>query len=69
MFGERYETIGAEEDTFTKIALELRNSVKHINDIDEDDVENEAELAGSKRQTDLFLARKYPALDSNGNPY
>lgn len=69
LFGERYETIGAEEDTFTKIALELRNSVKHINVIDEDDVENEAELAGSKRQTDLFLARKYPALDSNGNPY
>ena len=69
LFGERYETIGAEEDTFTKIALELRNSVKYINDINEDDVEDETELAGSKRQTDLFLARKYPALDSNGNPY
>ncbi|MFU0884911.1 ATP-binding protein [Kluyvera sichuanensis] len=69
LFGERYETIGAEEDTFTKIARELRNSVKHIDDIDESDIESGNELEGAKRQTDLFLARKYPCLDSNGNPY
>ncbi|HCA9843127.1 TPA: hypothetical protein MYK42_002335 [Klebsiella variicola subsp. variicola] len=69
LFGERYETIGAEEDTFTKIASELRNSVKHIDDIDESDIESGNELEGAKRQTDLFLARKYPCLDSNGNPY
>lgn len=69
LFGERYETIGAEEDTFTKIALELRNRVKNINEIEDGDIDDDTELAGSKRQTDLFLARKYPALDSKGNSY
>ncbi|MFP1914363.1 ATP-binding protein [Lonsdalea quercina] len=69
LFGERYETMGAEEDTFTKIALELRNKVRYINDIDENDIDDASELAGSKRQTDLFLARKFPSLDSKGNPY
>ncbi|ELI9229944.1 ATP-binding protein [Yersinia enterocolitica] len=69
LFGERYETIGAEEDTFTKIAKELRNSVKNIDDIDNQDVEDIRELEGAKRQTDLFLARKFPSLDSNGKPY
>ncbi len=69
LFGERYETIGAEEDTFTKIAKELRNSVRQIDDIDESDIDTGNELEGAKRQTDLFLARKYPCLDSNGNPY
>lgn len=69
LFGERYETIGAEEDTFTKIAYELRNNVKHINDVEDSDIDGDTELVGAKRQTDLFLARKFPTLDSNGNPY
>ncbi|OKP27557.1 ATP-binding protein [Serratia fonticola] len=69
LFGERYETIGAEEDTFTKIAKELRNNLKDINKMDNHDVEDASELEGAQRQTDLFLARKIPALDSNGNPF
>ncbi|EFI2162716.1 DNA mismatch repair protein [Escherichia coli] len=67
LFGERYETIGAEEDTFTKIAKSLRDSVYSINNIDEQDVENGEDIIGAKRQTDLFLARRMPTFDSNGN--
>lgn len=67
LFGERYETIGAEEDTFTKIAKSLRDSVCSINNIDEQDVENGEDIIGAKRQTDLFLARRMPTFDSNGN--
>ncbi|MFP1727684.1 ATP-binding protein [Lonsdalea quercina] len=67
LFGERYETIGAEEDTFTKIAKSLRDSVYSINNIDAQDVENGEDIIGAKRQTDLFLARRMPTFDSNGN--
>ncbi|WP_336240669.1 ATP-binding protein [Citrobacter werkmanii] len=67
LFGERYETIGAEEDTFTKIAKSLRDSVYSINNIDEQDVENGEDIIGANRQTDLFLARRMPTFDSNGN--
>ncbi|EIS7450268.1 ATP-binding protein [Citrobacter youngae] len=67
LFGERYETIGAEEDTFTKIAKSLRDSIYSINNIDEQDVENGEDIIGAKRQTDLFLARRMPTFDSNGN--
>jgi hypothetical protein len=69
LFGHRYETIGAEEDTFTKIAKSLREKVKYINDVDSDDFEDDAEIDGANRQTDLFLARKIPALDSFGKKY
>lgn len=69
LFGERYETMGAEEDTFTKIAKELRNSIPEIDLIENQDVEDIGELEGAQRQTDLFLARKFPCLDSNGKPY
>ncbi|TBM09298.1 ATP-binding protein [Hafnia alvei] len=67
LFGERYETIGAEEDTFTKIAKTLRDKISHINEINEFDVEVEGDIVGANRQTDLFLARRIPTLDSNGN--
>ncbi|HBZ6168990.1 TPA: ATP-binding protein [Salmonella enterica] len=67
LFGERYETIGAEEDTFTKIAKSLRDSVYSIDNIDEQDVENGEDIIGARRQTDLFLARRMPTFDSNGN--
>jgi hypothetical protein len=66
LFGHRYETLGAEEDTFTKIAKTLRNGLPSINDISEDDLEDESELKGANRQTDLFLARKIPSFDSFG---
>lgn len=66
LFGHRYETLGAEEDTFTKIAQTLRNRVPSINDVAEDDLEDGVELKGANRQTDLFLARKIPSFDSFG---
>ncbi len=67
LFGPGYETLGAEEDTFTKIAKRLRDSVGKIDDIDAIDVEDVGEIPGAKRQTDLFLARKFPTYDSAGN--
>lgn len=67
LFGERYETLGAEEDTFTKIAKTLRDKVNSINSIDDQDVEEQGDIAGAQRQTDLFLARRIPTFDSNGN--
>lgn len=66
LFGNRYETIGAEEDTFTRIAKNLRDTVRTINAVDSEDVEDVATLAGAKKQTDLFLARKVPSFDSFG---
>lgn len=67
LFGPRYETIGAEEDTFTKVAQKMRDEVMARNPLDIEDVDDEDDLPGAKRQTDLFLARKFPSLDSMGN--
>ncbi|QQB36991.1 ATP-binding protein [Achromobacter deleyi] len=67
LFGPRYETLGAEEDTFTEIARKMRDEVMARNPVDMDDVDDEEDLPGAKRQTDLFLARKFPSLDSMGN--
>lgn len=67
LFGPRYETLGAEEDTFTEIARKMRDKVMARNPVDVDDVDDEEDLPGAKRQTDLFLARKFPSLDSTGN--
>ncbi|MFM0642082.1 ATP-binding protein [Paraburkholderia metrosideri] len=69
LFGHRYETIGAEEDTFTKIAKSLRDKVKNIKDIEEEDVSDGADVAGANRQTDLFLARKIVTHDSFGKQF
>lgn len=66
LFGPRYETIGAEEDTFTKVAKKLRDEVMTKNQVDIEDVADEDDLPGAKQQTDLFLARKFPSLDSSG---
>ena len=68
IFGHRYETIGAEEDTFTKIAAELRAKIpSQVDEADLDD-EDASEIEGARRQTDLFLARKIPSLGSDGQP-
>lgn len=67
LFGPRYETLGAEEDTFTQIARKMRDEVMARNPVNVDDVDDEEDLPGAKRQTDLFLARKFPSLDSTGN--
>ncbi len=66
LFGPRYETIGAEEDSFTKIARRLREDVMARSKVDEEDVVDAEDLPGAKRQTDLFLARKFPTFDSSG---
>lgn len=66
LFGPKYETLGAEEDSFTKIARRLRDSVVGRSTIDDDDVDSPDDLAGAQRQTDLFLARKFPTFDSSG---
>lgn len=68
LFGSSYETLGAEEDTFTKIAKSLRDAVKGIEDIDLDDLDTNEPTAvqGANKQPDLFLARKVPHYDSMG---
>lgn len=66
LFGPKFETLGAEEDTFTKIAKSLRDKAVKNHEIDEADVEVSNDVAGAQRQVDLFLARKYPTNDSRG---
>jgi hypothetical protein len=68
LFGSSYETLGAEEDTFTKIAKSLRDAVKGIDDITLDDLDADEPTAieGASKQPDLFLARKVPHHDSMG---
>jgi hypothetical protein len=69
LFGNQYETIGAEEETFTSVAKGLRDAIKGIKVIDSDDVENEKDIEGVNRQTDLFIARKIPSVDSMGKMF
>lgn len=69
LFGNQYETIGAEEDTFTSVARGLRDAIKGIKVIDTDDVEAERDIEGVNRQTDLFIARRIPSVDSMGNMF
>lgn len=66
LFGNQYATIGAEEDTFTSVARGLRDALKGIKVIEDEDVEDAADIVGVNRQTDLFLARKIPTFDSFG---
>ncbi|HCA5981787.1 TPA: ATP-binding protein [Pseudomonas aeruginosa] len=69
LFGNQYETIGAEEDTFTKIAERLRDRVNGINEIDIGDLDEGAILEGANRQVDLFLVRRNLQYDSLNKPY
>jgi len=66
LFGSQYETIGAEEDSFTKVALNLREHLNGLNEIDESEVTDGASVDGVNRQVDLFLARKRPTFDASG---
>lgn len=66
IFGAKYEILGAEEDTFTRIAKSLRDGVKGIDGVESEDVEGDATIEGAKRQPDLFLARKSLSFDSFG---
>jgi len=70
LFGNQYETIGAEEDTFSAIARNLRDRMKNINDVSEDDIDDGATLEGANRQVDLFLVRRQMEFDSSTHqPY
>lgn len=72
LFGSQYEILGAEEDTFTKIAQKLRTEIKGINEIGLDDLDSddhtEVVIEGLNRQVDLFLARKNYTFDALGKP-
>jgi hypothetical protein len=67
LFGPKYTTLGAEEDTFTAIAKRFRDDAMARGGIEEDDVDHLEDLDGARRQTDLFLARRHVTFDSNGN--
>lgn len=69
LFGNQYESIGAEEDTFTKIAERLRERVAGINELHAEDVEDGASLEGANRQVDLFLVRRTMQYDSLNKPF
>lgn len=69
LFGPQYEILGAEEATFTKIARDLRDSVKEIGKIEQPDLEGGATIEGASRQPDLFLARKFRSFDSFGSTF
>lgn len=68
LFGPQYTTLGAEENTFTSIAKNLRDKIKDINIVSDSDIEEGADLEGANRQVDLFLARKIPTFDSSNKP-
>ena len=72
LFGSQYELLGAEEDTFTKIAQKLRKEIKGVNEIGLDDLDSddhtEVVIQGLNRQVDLFLARKQYTFDALGKP-
>ncbi|MGZ8174845.1 MULTISPECIES: ATP-binding protein [Methylobacter] len=69
LFGPQYTTLGAEEDTFQVIAKNLRDEVKDINLVNDDDLAEGAIVDGVNRQVDLFLARKVPTYDSEGKEF
>lgn len=69
LFGASYETLGAEEDSFTKAAEKLRLEIKDIEDIDVGDLADGVTVEGAKKQVDLLLVRRQPQYDSNGEKY
>lgn len=69
LFGPNYEILGAEEDTFTKIARSLRDSVKGVNGVDESDLADGVIVDGANRQVDLFLARRLPQRTMEGENF
>jgi hypothetical protein len=74
LFGNKYTMLGAEEDDFQKISLNLRGYIKGIDSIDEEDLDStdlgeELNVEGIRRQVDLFLARKNMEFNSRGESY
>lgn len=66
LFGPQFETLGAEETTFTEIARRLRSKIREIDKVTDQDIEDEATIEVSQRQPDLFLVRKLPVPDALG---
>lgn len=69
LFGAAYEILGAEEDTFTQVAANLRSSIAGIEDIDVGDLAEGVTVEGAKKQVDLLLVRKTPQIDSHNRKY
>lgn len=69
LFGASYETLGAEEDSFTKAAENLRKEIKDIEDVDVGDLADGVTVDGAQKQVDLLLVRRQPQYDSNGDKY
>ncbi|WP_028582111.1 ATP-binding protein [Desulfogranum japonicum] len=69
LFGPQYSTLGAEEESFTTIAKNLRDQVNNIEIVSDDDIAKGTDLDGVNRQVDLFLARKMPTFSSLGESY
>ncbi|WP_460384611.1 ATP-binding protein [Pseudomonas amygdali] len=69
LFGASYETLAAEEDSFTKAAENLRKQIKDIEDIDVGDLAAGVTVDGAQKQVDLLLVRRQPQYDSNGEQY
>lgn len=68
LFGPQYEILGAEEASFTQISRKLRAEIHRIDEVDGNDIEDDATIDGAKRQPDLFLARKVLSFDSFNKP-
>ena len=66
LFGPQYTTLGAEEESFTTVAKNLRDKVKDIHLILDCDIADGLSLPGVNRQVDLFLARKVPSFNAKG---
>lgn len=69
LFGPQYETLGAEEQTFTKIVEKFRAQLREQDLELGVDIEEGATIPGANRQVDLFLARKILERDSAGNQF
>ena len=69
LFGPKYAILGAEEDTFHKIAKNLRDQINDIDVVSDEDISEGADTEGVNRQVDLFLSRKTPTYDSHGKQY
>lgn len=65
----KYAILGAEEDTFHKIAKNLRDQINDIDVVSDEDISEGADTEGVNRQVDLFLSRKTPTYDSHGKQY
>ncbi|UUA70895.1 ATP-binding protein [Cellvibrio sp. QJXJ] len=74
LFGNKYALLGAEEDDFKKISLELRSHIKNIDTIDDNDIapsdiNDGLNIEGVRRQVDIFLARKNISFNSRNEQY